>query len=384
MPRWTQPTGAERARQSQAAKRAMLERARSTPEAVRTRRWHELNAVPVFNPPQLYSAGGYATTATHTADIMAGITSNIMDNNAAWHSTASPPDWTSAASIWQDVTNYYRQYMPQWRSSDWAANTTWHYAVGTDLIPPLSLSPEEADRRLAATREIAHKSAIRRQKAVKKGRKLLLEVLSEAQKQEYARTKSFTVVGANGKTYKLRKGRTTHEVDESGLAILSHCIHLPHSYIDEDTLVAVKMLLETDPKQFLEIANTSRLAHSPIGITVPAIPQEMADRTAALSDGFDAVNERFRQLSVAAAAARDSARLLGRTFEETNDIIRATVDVQGARIANAASYGDYAREFEYQIVAEETGGLVLPQAARQQHAARLAGHAEDIAGILVA
>jgi HAMP domain-containing protein len=227
---------------------------------------------------------------------------------------------------------------------------------------------------------MAHKSAIRRKKALKKGRKLLMEVLTETQKMEYARTKSFTVCGADGKVYKLRKGGTTHQIDDSGLAVLSHCIHLPYSYIDEDTLVAVKLLLETDPTTFLKIANTSKL----MGISVPALPQEMIDRAEALAGGLDTVNERFAQLSAAAARARDAAARLGRAFDEANEVIQSTVDVPQAQIQNAADYGDYARECEHQIVAEETGGLELPFATRQNHAARLMGQIEDIAGMSVA
>jgi len=321
-----------------------------------------------------------------------------MPRQIPWYSNLeqvpiyTPPTFTNhTGNSWPQVT--------QGAAIDWLATNTLNttmwpaYDAGTTPIGAWSttassiqepLTQEEADRRLAATRAAAHKSAIRRKKAVKKGRRLLLEVLTEAQQEEYARTKSFTVCGADGKVYKLRKGGTTHQIDEGGLAILSHCIHLPYSYIDEDTLVAVKLILETDPDTFLKIANTSRLAASPIGIAVPGLPQEMADRAAALARGLRGVNERFAQLSIAAAQARDAAALLGQAFREAGDVIREAVDVGQARLQNAVDYGDYAREFESLIVAEETGGLNLPFAARQNHAARLLGHAEDIAGVQVA
>lgn len=315
------------------------------------------------------------------------------DNTWAWDNSTSTfrtinwPVYTQAYAT--NAQAYAINTTFEWGVNQWYADGTGAvFSDASDAVwtfaAPEPLTQEEADRRLAVTRAAAHKSAIRRKKAIKKGRKLLLEVLTEAQQEEYARTKSFTVCGANGKTYKLRKGGTTHQIDESGLAILSHCIHLPYSYIDEDTLVAVKLLLETDSARFLKIANTSRLAASPLGISVPAIPQEMTDRAEALAGGIEAVNERFRQLSVTATAARDAAARLGRAYEEAGDAIRTTVDVFQARIQNAADYGDYARECEHQIVAEETGGLDLPFTVRQNHAARLLGHIEDIAGVPVA
>lgn len=368
MPRWTPKSGAERVRQALKDKRAMLERAnvQSRPAEV------------------LHGGRGMSEWPTHSWDSTASATISGIHwtplqpvTAYAWHGTAE----SAFAS-----TTYHYQGNALW---DWATTINEHivsYGSATAWQPfePVEpLTQEEADRRLAATRHAAHKSAIRRRKAIKKGRKLLLEVLTEAQQQEYARTKAFTVTGADGKIYKLRKGGTTHQIDESGLAILSHCIHLPYSYIDEDTLVAVKMLLENDPKEFLKIANTSRLAPS-LGISVPGLPQEMEDRAAALAGGIDAINMRFNQLSIAAAHARDDVRRMGRAYEEAGEAFRATVNVWQARIDNAHDYGDYARELEHQVVAEETGGLVLPQAARQQHAARLLGHMTDISGAAVA
>lgn len=300
---------------------------------------------------------------------------------------------TSASAIIQDmyVATTNRAWETTTRGWEWQPTSGRGFGpalvartyVTSPSAAPEPLTQEEADRRLAATRETAHKAAIRRSKAVKKGRKLLLEVLTEAQKQEYARTKSFTVIGANGRAYRLRKGGTTHELDESGLPILSHCIHLPYSYIDEDTLVAVKMLLETDPREFLKIANTSRLAPS-LGISVPAIPQVMEDRATALAGGFDAVNERFFQLSIVAEQARTAAQRLGRAFEETGEVIRESINIATARIQNATDYADYARELEHQVVMETVGPVLLPPAAQHQHVARTLGHAEDITGVAVA
>lgn len=123
----------------------------------------------------------------------------------------------------------------------------------------VTITPEEADRRLQETRARAFKQQIERSRAVRKGRRLLLVTMSELQQRDYAKTGSFMVLGANGKWYRLRKNGTTHELGADGVATHSHCIHLSHSFIPEDTLIAVKMLLETDPAEFHRIANTTPL-----------------------------------------------------------------------------------------------------------------------------
>lgn len=379
MPRWSPRSWTERARQSREAKREMVGRLRPQAEPDRDPWWQNLEQVPVVYTSDWGASAAYNVWPSTTV---------TASDNSTWHyNTYNAYDTTATASIsYQQMVQYWQEHLYRrqqerdlWRYPE--QYTVSFNAWETNAGEPLT--QEEADRRLAATRAEAHKSAIRRKKAVKKGRKLLLEVLTEAQQAEYARTKSFTVQGADGKIYKLRKGGTTHQIDESGLAVLSHCIHLPYSYIDEDTLIAVKLMLETDPATFLKIANTSTLmARS--GIVVPSVPQDMADRIAALAGGLEGVNERFRRLGEAATAARGAAAHLGRAFEDTNEVIRDSIDVEQARIDNAAIYGDYARELEQQVVVETVGPVVLPPAVRQQHAARELGHTEDIAGVPVA
>lgn len=122
-----------------------------------------------------------------------------------------------------------------------------------------AITPEEADRRLQETRARAFKQQIERTRAVRKGRRLLLVTMTELQQRDYAKTGTFMVLAANGKWYRLRKNGTTHELGADGVATHSHCIHLSHSFISEDTLIAVKMLLETDPAEFHRIANTTPL-----------------------------------------------------------------------------------------------------------------------------
>lgn len=304
-------------------------------------------AVPDSSPVQVYSADANASWPYQTSvDYTTAATSASI---STWTYVPSADGSTYSPQMWQNCAPY------------WPTTTVLTCGYGVSALPCEPITQEEADRRLAETRARAHRNKIRRTHAIRKGRKLLLDVLTEQQKWQYARTRCFTVRGSDGRTFVLRKGGTTHELDKNGKPTLSHCIHLPHSYIDEDSLVAVKMMLETDCAEFRRIANTSQLwGASPTYIT--SYPQFLTDRAEALAAGFEAVNERFRQISVAARAAKRTIDTLGRAIQ----------------------YADYARELEHQLVAEETGGIALPLAARQQYTSRALGHAEDIAGVPIA
>lgn len=225
--------------------------------------------------------------------------------------------------------------------------------------PAPEITQEEADRRLRLTRERQHRNAIRRKRAIRKGQRLLVSLLSEAQKWEYAKAGQFTVCGADGELYVLRKGGTVHQLGKNGVPEWSHCIHLPYSYIDEDTLVSIKLMLETDPLNFHRIANTRRLTKS--SVNVSNVPAAMATSRAALAGEMTTITEHLRRLSTAAEEARRSADRLNR----------------------AINYASYAREFEQEVQAEQIG-VILPLNARQHVVAEALGHAETIAGEAVA
>lgn len=166
--------------------------------------------------------------------------------------------------------------------------------------PAPVISQEEADRRLRETRERQHIMAIRRKRAERKGKRLLVGMLSETQKWEYAKTGTFTVCGADGELYVLRKGRTVHQLGKNGQPEWSHCIHLSYSYIDEDSLIALKLLLETDPANFHRVANSTRL--TPGNMSTRSLERATARAGASMVE----LATGFRHLSSAAEAARRS------------------------------------------------------------------------------
>lgn len=91
-----------------------------------------------------------------------------------------------------------------------------------------------------------------------KAKKLLIEHLSTAQRDEYEKTGSF-VVTVEGTRYRIDTGRSGNvkEYDQAGKLIYSYCIHPREDVPDEDTMLAQKLLLETDTPAFKRIANRS-------------------------------------------------------------------------------------------------------------------------------
>jgi hypothetical protein len=90
---------------------------------------------------------------------------------------------------------------------------------------------------------------------------LLKQMLSAAQKKEYETAREFTVVTESGKRYKIRHGwaGNVDEIDESGKAAARYCIHPTIGCPHPDNMLAQKLMLETDEKAFLKIANKTRL-----------------------------------------------------------------------------------------------------------------------------
>lgn len=95
--------------------------------------------------------------------------------------------------------------------------------------------------------------------AGKRARRLLLRLLSEAQQREYADSKTFTVHAANGKVFRLRKGRTAELLGSDGQPVAAYCVHLAGGFPAEDNLAALLLTLQTDPAEFERIANVTPL-----------------------------------------------------------------------------------------------------------------------------
>lgn len=96
----------------------------------------------------------------------------------------------------------------------------------------------------------------------RRGRKLLLEWLSEAQRIQYEQHNYFDVTGCHsGKRYRIRHGLGTniYELDDRGRALTGWCF-VPEGYlVAGDVMLAQKIALETDERGALELANNFSL-----------------------------------------------------------------------------------------------------------------------------
>ena len=100
-------------------------------------------------------------------------------------------------------------------------------------------------------------------KAKQRAERLLDESLSEAQREELAKERYFTVEGGGSKRrYRIKAGKGVHgnvwEVDEQGREVASLCAAPRGSLPEADALIAQKLWLEHNEEEFRKVANISQ------------------------------------------------------------------------------------------------------------------------------
>ncbi len=131
------------------------------------------------------------------------------------------------------------------------------------IIPETAIQREQRLR--AQERQQAEVLALQenRRLAQVKAEKLLLANLDSDQGAEFRKTRQFVVRSADGeRCYRVEYGTAGNIrlLDKSGKAVAKFCIH-PHVCLPvEDVMLCQKLLLETDEKEFLRIANRTEFA----------------------------------------------------------------------------------------------------------------------------
>jgi hypothetical protein len=94
--------------------------------------------------------------------------------------------------------------------------------------------------------------------AIEKARLLLLSCLSDLQRRQFEANGWFDVVAQSGTRYRITKGWGGNVFSiHNDRRRDRYCIH-PSSYVpEEDNMLAQKLLLETDERTFLRVANRS-------------------------------------------------------------------------------------------------------------------------------
>lgn len=93
--------------------------------------------------------------------------------------------------------------------------------------------------------------------AQEKGKKLLMEHLTDDQRQDYEKTKTFTVTAQSGTKYRIREGRQMNidVLDESGQRKGGICFLPEGQLVAGDCMLAQKIALETCEDLALSVAN---------------------------------------------------------------------------------------------------------------------------------
>jgi hypothetical protein len=110
-----------------------------------------------------------------------------------------------------------------------------------------------------ALRRYRHRAKLQRgEKAAEKAEALLIEWLSPAQLAQYESNRYFDVTGSHsGKRYRIRRKEHMNidELDGSGARVAVWCFK-PEGYLPvDDIMLAQKVILETDKRAALVIAN---------------------------------------------------------------------------------------------------------------------------------
>lgn len=148
-------------------------------------------------------------------------------------------------------------------------STTGNVTIWTGWIEDQNLSREERDRRaqehLRRNQEYeAQRIQVEgeRKMARERAAQLLQEALSERQRLEMAEKGFFSLTVHDSKTkeqrhYRIRKGRSgnVEQIDANGNRLKGFCIHPIMACPDEDTMLAQKLMLETQEDEFLRVAN---------------------------------------------------------------------------------------------------------------------------------
>lgn len=133
------------------------------------------------------------------------------------------------------------------------------YTVARHATPPV-ITPEERARLDAEVKRRAEEYAVAeaaRKEADKRAEELLVAHLDGEQKKQYRRDRSFTMRARDGRRYRVRRAWSGHvsRLDDAGKEVERLCCHPKVAVPLPDNQLFAKLMLETDPEQFLRTAN---------------------------------------------------------------------------------------------------------------------------------
>lgn len=179
-----------------------------------------------------------------------------------WPSNASSTTGTGTAqgAVWQIWAGQTIEHAHTQHSMNALSAALAQRASGVNQLQARGrVSPEELARQAAIRAEYETRIAVEtaaRKLAEAKAEILLRQLLTPEQKEDLEKKNCFYLHTA-GKRFRIDRGRTGNVklVDDKNEVVESYCIHPNIACPDADTMLAQKLLLETDLEKFERVAN---------------------------------------------------------------------------------------------------------------------------------
>lgn len=145
--------------------------------------------------------------------------------------------------------------------------------AGNTVVNNVQTTPLTPEQQARLTREMEERRA-KAAAATSRAEELMFMFIGEERKKKYIEAGHFEIL-VNGRVYRIQKGRSMNVVLlENGQPKMKYCAH-PGDYVpDPDTMLAQYLMLTSDEKRFLSIANASpwdgdTATYNAVDLTIP-------------------------------------------------------------------------------------------------------------------
>lgn len=212
-----------------------------------------------------------ATCTTSGIGVWQNWVTSAVNPRADWYYSDGTASATTSIYGWEQAVSTV--VWRAWTSNNQTAEIGYEPAWRGDFVPSRPMSAieraamqsaeRETRRRLERQRRETHRMLKEREKkaieASRKSRSLLMQYLTDAQREELLEKSYFIVKGSEGGLYAIYKGSSGNVSElKDGKRVSGMCIHPNIWTPDFDTMLAQKMHLETDEKKFRKVANITR------------------------------------------------------------------------------------------------------------------------------
>jgi hypothetical protein len=180
-----------------------------------------------------------------------------------WMSTGTSTTLTTTNTVWGNwnataSTTTFQTYDFIDATAFGETNRSYLVRPARPVVPVMS--DAEIRKAALAAQRLLKRQAREREVATAKARRLLLANLTPEQRDEFERLERFHVIAADGRTYRVNRGWSGNlQLIQDEFITEQLCVHPNVATPIEDSMLAQKLMLETDPAQLRRIANITRL-----------------------------------------------------------------------------------------------------------------------------